>query len=126
MMRQAAGLERAASAMLRVLSAGSARLVLTQTAAANTQSGLGIVAPAAAEVEMEPVLLQATPNGSALMAITTRGTVAKVLGGLDGEEAARALETSMLRADEKEYRIVSVTVKRFGGAELIYELGIEE
>ena len=31
----------------------------------------------------------------------------------------------MLRAGGTEYRIVSVTVKWFGGAELLYELEIE-
>jgi hypothetical protein len=32
----------------------------------------------------------------------------------------------MLRAGETQYRVVSVTVKRFGGAEMLYELEIEE
>jgi hypothetical protein len=80
---------------------------------------------------MEPVLLQATANGKTLFARMTRGTVQKALGSagaIDTDETAikQALETSMLRADGTEYRIVSVMVKRFGGAELLYELEIEE
>ena len=79
---------------------------------------------------MEPVLLQATVDGNILLALMTRSTVRKALSGagaIDTGELAtqQTLETSLLRADGTEYRIVSVTVKRFGGAELIYELEIE-
>jgi len=126
-MRSAAvGLERAALAMLRTLGAGKATLLLTQPVAANAQIGLGLNAPPAAEVEMEPVLLQASVNGNNLLAIAGRSTVQKAINVADGEQAVRLLTTSMLRAGETQYRIVSVTVKRFGGVEMLYELGIEE
>ena len=48
-------------------------------------------------------------------------------GAIDTSEIAtkQALETAMLRAGGTEYRIVAVTVKWFGGAELLYELEIE-
>jgi hypothetical protein len=131
MSAEAAGLERAAQAMLRTVGAGRASLLVPQPVMANTQTGLGLVAPLVNEVEMEPVLLQATANGKTLLARMTRGTVQKALSGagaIDTDETAveQALETSMLRADGAEYRIVSVMVKRFGGAELLYELEIEE
>jgi len=122
----AAGLERASLAMLRTVGAGKASLLLSQPATANTQAGLGLNAPPVAEVEMEPVLVQASVNGNDLLAIATRCTVQKALNGADGVEATQLLTTSMLRAGGKQYRIVSVTVKRFGGAEMMYELGIEE
>ncbi len=85
---------------------------------------------------MEPVLLQRrgcvrrgkVAHSGAMM---TRCTVQKALssaGAIDiGEPATKqTLETSMLRAGGTEYRIVSVTVKWFGGSELLYELEIEE
>jgi hypothetical protein len=112
--------------MLRTLGAGKATLLLTQPVAANAQIGLGLNAPPAAEVEMEPVLLQASVNGNNLLAIAARSTVQKAINVADGEQAVRLLTTSMLRAGESQYRIVSVTVKRFGGVEMLYELGIEE
>ena len=58
--RGAAGLERAALAMLRTLGAGKASLLIPQPIAANEQTGLGLIVPLVNEVEMEPVLLQAT------------------------------------------------------------------
>jgi hypothetical protein len=130
MSNEAAGLERAALAMLRTLGAGNASLLVLQPATANPQTGLGLIAPLVSEVEMEPVLLQATPNGQTLFARMTQGTVRKALnsaGAIDMGEVAtkQTLETSMLRAGGTEYRIVSVIVKRFGGAELLYELEIE-
>jgi hypothetical protein len=126
MSSEAAGMERAALAMLRTLGAGKASLLLTQPATVNGQCGLGLSAPPSAEVEMEPVLLQATVTGKQLLALATRGTVQKAINGADGNEATQILCTSMLRAGGTQYRIVSVTVKRFGGAELLYELEIEE
>ena len=130
MSSEAAGLERAALAMLRTLGAGRASLMVPQPATADAQTGLGLVAPLVSEVEMEPVLLQATPNGQTLFARMTQGTVRKALnsaGAIDMGDVAtkQTLETSMLRAGGTEYRIVSVIVKRFGGAELLYELEIE-
>ncbi len=122
----AAGLERSSVAMLRVLGAGSAWLVLAQPSDATAQTGLGLSTPAAAEVEMEPVLLQCQPNGEQLLAITTRGIVRRALNGTDGVAAVKLLEASLLRAGETTYRILSVTVKRFGGMELLYEMEIEE
>jgi hypothetical protein len=126
MKTNAAGLERASLAMLRALGAGKATLLLTQPVVANAQAGLGLNAPPAAEVEMEPVLLQTSVNGNDLLAIATRGTVQKAINVVDASEAARLLSTSMLKAGDTLYRIVSVTVKRFGGVEMLYELGIEE
>lgn len=126
MKTNAAGLERASLAMLRTLGAGKASLLLTQSAPANTQAGLGLSAPPAAEVEMEPVLLQTSVNGNDLLAITTGCTVQKAINVADEAQAAQLLSTSMLKAGETLYRIVSVTVKRFGGAQILYELGIEE
>ena len=103
---------------------------MPQPVTANEQTGLGLVVPLVNEVEMEPVLLQATPNGKTLLARMTQGTVRKALssaGAIDTGEVAtkQALETAMLRAGGTEYRIVAVTVKWFGGAELLYELEIE-
>jgi hypothetical protein len=131
MSKEAAGLERAALAMLRTMGANRAWLLLPQPAILNAQTGLGLITPLVNEVEMEPVLLQASSNGKTLLARMTRGTVQKALrsaGAIDADELATAqtLETSMLRASGTEYRIVAVTVKWFGGAELLYELEIEE
>jgi hypothetical protein len=128
---EAAGLERAALAMLRTLGAGKVTLLLPQPVTANAQTGLGLMTPLVNEVEVEPVLLQATSNGKTLLARMTRDTVQKALSGAEeidtGELATEeTLETSMLRAGEAEYRIIAVTVKWFGGAELLYELEIEE
>ncbi len=128
---EVAGLERAAVAMLRTLGAGRAALLLPQPVTANAQTGLGLTTPLVNEVEMEPVLVQATSNGKTLLARMTRGTAQTALGGagaIDGGELAtqQTLETSMLRVGATEYRIVAVTVKWFGGAELLYELEIEE
>jgi hypothetical protein len=75
---------------------------------------------------MEPVLLQSTVNGNSLLAIATRCTVQKAINVADTVQATELLCTSMLRAGETQYRVVSVTVKRFGGAEMLYELEIEE
>ncbi len=72
------------------------------------------------------MLLQTSVSGNELLAIATRGTVQKAINVADGAEAARLLSTSMLQAGDTEYRIVSVTVKRFGGVEMLYELEIEE
>jgi hypothetical protein len=126
----AAGLERAALAMLRTLGAGKACLLVPQPVTATEQTGLGLVVPLVNEVEMEPVLLQATVNGETLLARMTQGTVRKALssaGAIDTGELAtkQALESAMLRAGGTEYRIVTVTVKWFGGSELLYELEIE-
>ncbi len=126
MSRGAVGLERAALAMLRTLGADKASLLLPQPATPNAQSGLGLSAPPSVEVEMEPVLLQTSVNGNQLLAIATRCTVQKAINGAEGTEATQILTTSMLLAGGTRYRIVSVTVKRFDGAELLYELGIEE
>ncbi len=126
MRRDVAGLERAALAMLRTLGAGRASLLLTQPVVAGGQIGLGINAPPVAEVEMDPVLLQSTVNGKSLLAIATRGTLQKAMNVAAAALATDLLCTSMLRAGETQYRIVSVTVKRFGGAEILYELEIEE
>jgi hypothetical protein len=127
----AAGLEQAVLAMLRTLGGGKACLLLPQPVTAGAQTGLGLIAPLVNEAEMEPVLLQATANGLKLFARLTRGTLQKAFssaGAIDTDEAAikETLETSLLWASGTEYRIVSVTVKRFGGAELLYELEIEE
>jgi hypothetical protein len=127
---EAAGLEQAALAMLRTLGAGKASLLVPQPVTASEQTGLGLLVPLVNEVEMEPVLLQATANGKTHFARMTRGTVRKALsiaGAIDTGEIAteQALETAMLRAGGTEYRIVSVMVKWFGGAELLYELEIE-
>ena len=62
------GLERAALAMLRTLGAGKASLLVPQPVTANEQTGLGLTVPLVNEVEMEPVLLQAKPNGQTLFA----------------------------------------------------------
>ena len=126
----AAGLERAALAMLRTLGAGRASLLLPQPVTATEQTGLGLVVPLVNEVELEPVLLQTTRDGKTLLARITQCTVQKALssaGAIDTGEIAtkQALETAMLRAGGTEYRIVTVTVKWFGGSELLYELEIE-
>jgi hypothetical protein len=128
---EAMGLERAAEAMLRTLGAGRLSLLLPQPATASTQSGLGLSTPLVNEVEMEPVLLQATVSGKSLLAIATHCTVQKALrsaGANSNDDLAtkQTLETAMLRAQGIDYRITAVTMKRFGGAELIYELEIEE
>jgi len=127
---EAAGMERAALAMLRTLGGGRASLLVPQPVTGTEQTGLGLVVPLVNEVEMEPVLLQTTRNGKTLLARTTQGTVQKALssaGAIDTGEIAikQALETAMLRAGGTEYRIVAVTVKWFGGAELLYVLEIE-
>jgi hypothetical protein len=119
------GLERAALAMLHILGAGKASLLLPQPVTTNAQTGLGLTAPLVNEVELEPVLLQATATGQNLLALMTQGTVQKALNGIAGNDAIATLETSMLRSGETLYRIASVTVKWFGGAELMYELEIE-
>jgi len=130
MSSEAAGLERAALAMLRTLGAGKASLLVAQPVTASEQSGLGLIIPLVNEVEIEPVLLQATANGQTLFARMTRCTVQKALssaGAIDTGEIAtkQSLETAMLRAGGTEYRIVAVMVKWFGGVELLYELEIE-
>jgi hypothetical protein len=125
MSNEAAGLERAAIAMLRTMGAGKVSLLIPQPATATAQAGLGVGVPLVNEVEMEPVLLQATVTGSALLALTTQSTVQRAINGAGGLNATETLETSMLRAGGTQYRIVTVTVKRFGGAELLYELEIE-
>ena len=121
-----AGLERSSVAMLRLLGAGPAWLVLAETSDATAEAGLGLCSPAAAEVEMEPVLLQGNVNGGQLLAITTKSIVHRALNGTEGVAARKLLEASLLRVGETTYRITQVTVKRFGGAELLYEMGIEE
>jgi hypothetical protein len=131
MSRETAGLERAAQAMLRTLGADRAWLLLPQPAAVNGRTGLGLTAPLVNEVEMEPVLLQASSNGKTLLARLTQDTLQKALGSsgaADTDESAtkKMLESSMLRAAGTEYFIVAVTVKWFGGQELLYELEIEE
>lgn len=126
MTNEAMGLERAALAMLRTLGAGRASLIMAQSATTNEHTGLGQVALTMNEVDIEPVLLQATVAGDNLLALMTRGTVQKAIESAGGTEVKQALQTSMLRAGRTQYRIVSVTVKRFGGAELMYELEIEE
>jgi hypothetical protein len=126
MNNEAVGLERAALAMLRTLGAGLAFLLVPQPATTSEQTGLGLSVPVANEVEMEPVLLQATVTGKNLLALTTRGTAEKAVNSAGAIGVKETLQASMLRAGRTEYRIVSVTVKRFGGAELMYELEIEE
>jgi hypothetical protein len=131
-----AGMERAAAAMLRTLGGINASLLIPQPAAANGQTGLGLNVPLVNEVELEPVLLRtagpkATGYGITLFAAIARCTLQKALsnaGAAGGDELAtkQTLETSMLRVGETEYRIVSVMVKWLGGAQLLYELEIEE
>jgi hypothetical protein len=125
MSTEVAGLERAAIAMLRTLGAGKASLLVPQPATANAQVGLGLGVPLVNEVEMEPVLLQTAVTGTTLLALMTRCTVQKAINSAGAIDANQTLETSMLRAGGTQYRIVSVTVKRFGGGELLYELEIE-
>ncbi len=122
---EAAGLERAARAMLRTLGGARVSLLVAQPVAASEQTGLGISVPAVNEVEIEPVLLQTTVNGASLLALVTCGTVRKALSSAGAVDEVATLERSTLRAGDSRYRIVSVTVKRFGGAELMYELEIE-
>jgi hypothetical protein len=131
-----AGVERAALAMLRTVGGGKASLLIPQPAAASGQTGLGLVAPLASEVELEPVLLRtagpkASGYGATLFAVIARCTLQKALsdaGAVAGDELAtkQTLETSMLRACGTEYRIVGVLVKWMGGTQLLYELEIEE
>lgn len=137
-----AGLERAMVAMLRTLGGRKASLLIPQPAVANGQSGLGLNTPLVSEVEIEPVLLRTAAlngfgNGQRLYAAMTQGTVEKALNlaqaSAGGENAAdptleikQTLETSMLRVQGSEYRVVSVKVKWSGGTELLYELEIEE
>ncbi len=125
MRTEAAGLERAAVAMLRTLGAGKASLLVQQPVTADGQTGLGLGIPLVNEAEMEPVLLQTEVTGTTLLAMTTRRAVQKALNSAGGIDAIATLETSMLRAGGTQYRIVSVTAKRFGGEELMYELEIE-
>ena len=86
---EAAGLERAALAMLRTLGAGKASLLVPQPVTASEQTGLGLSVPLVNEVEMEPVLLQAKPNGKTLLARMTRCTVLKALGGAGAIDTAK-------------------------------------
>jgi hypothetical protein len=123
---KAAGLERAAEAMLRTLGAGKASLLVPQPATATAQTGLGLSTPMVNEVEMEPVLLQTAVNGQTLLALTTRCAVQKAISSAGGIGPKETLQRSMLRSGGRQYRIASVTAKRFGGAELIYELEIDE
>jgi hypothetical protein len=125
------GRERAALSILRTLGAGKASLLVPQPAVAAGQTGLGLIAPLASEVELEPVLLHSARNGQTLYAVTTRCTVQEALnlaGCADSGESTtkETLETSMLRAGGTDYRVVSVTVKWISGAELLYQLEIEE
>lgn len=126
-MRSALGLERAAQSMLRVLGGGRAALLMTQPMAATSQSGLGVAALAVTEAEMEPVLLQSSVTGDQLLAIATAATLRRGLGGAELSEVqmTQMLQGAMLRAGETQYRIATVTVKRFGGSALLYELEIE-
>jgi hypothetical protein len=126
MNNEAVGLERAALAMLRTLGAGTASLLMAQPATANEQTGLGLAVPMLNEVEMEPVLLQATVTGNNLLALMTCSTAQKSICSADATGIKETLRASMLRAGRTQYRILSVTAKRFGGAELLYELEIEE
>lgn len=125
MSAKAAGLVRAAEAMLRTLGAGKATLLVPQPAASTSQTGLGLETPMVNEVEMEPVLLQTAVNGKTQLALMTRCTAQKAISSAGGIDMKKTIESSMLRSGGIQYRIVSVTVKRFGGAELIYELEIE-
>lgn len=118
-------MEVAARAMLRSLGAGGAALTVAQPSPASNADGLGLATPLAAETELSPVLVQAAVNGKELLAITTRGAVAQALNGLSDEETRLALLCSQLRVRETVYRITAVTVKHFGGAALMVELGIE-
>ena len=135
-MNAGAGVERAALAMLRTLGGCRASLLIPQPAAVSGQSGLGLSAPLASAVGLEPVLLRTTGlnangGGRRLVAAVAPCTVQKALEEvqvLSGGESAlrRTLESSRLRAGEIEYRIVSVTAKWMGGTKLLYELEIEE
>ena len=130
-----AGVERAALAMLRTLGGCRVSLLVPQPSAASGQSGLGLRAPSASEVGLEPVLLRTAglnANGDRkLIASVAPSTVLKALDEVQSVSAEendvrRTLESSRLRADEIEYRIVSVTAKWMGGTKLLYELEIEE
>jgi len=131
-----AGVERAALAMLRTLGGSRVSLLVPQPAAAGGQSGLGLSAPMASEVGLEPVLLRtvglnAKGDGRRLVASVAPSTVQKALEDVQavcsGEGAVRqTLERSRLRTGETEYRILSVTAKWMGGTKLLYELEIEE
>lgn len=135
MSSMATGLDRAAQAMLRTLGAGSAWLLLPQPTTATEQSGLGLVAPLAYELELAPVLLRTAGGNSAgnkpkLFAVMTRRTIQNALnkaGAIAGDAAAtkQTLGASTLRMSDTEYRIVSVIVKWISGTELLYELEIE-
>jgi hypothetical protein len=129
-MRGAAGFERAALAMLQTMGAGSVELVLPQPGAAGSQAGLGIAAPVAAEVTLEPVLVRASANGEVLSAVVCGSSVRRVLSQMlvpdAGELAVRqTLEAAMLRVEGTQYRITAVTTKWYGGTALLYELRIE-
>ncbi|MDR3765276.1 MAG: hypothetical protein P4M01_14405 [Acidobacteriota bacterium] len=119
-------MEAAARAMLHSLGAGPAALVVTQATTASGTDGLGLLTPVAVEVELSPLLVQATVNGQELLAITTHAAASRALNGLTGTEARLALLRSQLRVQETVYRITAVTVKYFGGTALMVELGIEE
>jgi hypothetical protein len=125
MSNEAAGLERAAVAMLRTLGAGRASLLVPQPSTTNVQTGLGLSVPMVNEAELEPVLLQTDPPGANLLALVTKGTLQRALCGVGAMDTKQMVEASMLQAGGTQYRIVSVTVKHFGGSELIYELEIE-
>ncbi len=125
-----AGVEQAALAMLRTLGGSRASLLVPQPAPTGSQSGLGLSAPPASEVGLEPVLVR-TVGGRRLIAAVAPFTVQKALeqvqANCSGENAVtQTLERSRLRAGESEYRIVSVTAKWMGGTKLLYELEIEE
>jgi hypothetical protein len=131
----AAGMQQMALAMLRTLGGRRASLLVPQPATASQQTGLGLVAPMASELDMEPVLLQTwisrSQSASKLYAMMARCTVLKALNLTDGIEGVDqsvrlTLETSKLRSGGTDYRIVSVTAKWYGGTELIYQLEIEE
>jgi len=128
-----AGVERAALAMLRTLGGSRVSLLVPQPAVANGQSGLGLSAPAASEVGLDPVLLRTNAAGDSrkLVAAVAPSTVLKALDEVQaisaGENALRrTLESSRMRVGESEYRIVAVTAKWMGGTKLLYELEIEE
>ena len=132
-MNAGAGVERAALAMLHTLGGSRVSLLVPQPAVASGQSGLGLSAPAASEVGLEPVLLRtsAKGDGQKLIASVAPSAVLKALDEVqavasDESAVKRTLESSRLRAGEIEYRIVSVSAKWLGGTKLLYELEIEE
>jgi len=130
----ATGLQAAAVSMLRTLGGKRASLMVPQPAVQDGRSGLGLAAPAASEVELEPVLLRtqaptAQANG-ALYALTTRCAVRRALElaqANGGDECAikLTLERSMLRVNGTEYHVRAVTPRWSGGLDLLYELEIE-